>query len=145
MRWLALGFVHVVMNTDNTSISGETLDYGPCAFLDGFDPTRWDAPPKKSESLLERAVLHAVAPCQEKLLHPRLPLSLVLRCRLPDPRLGGLDPRLGELLAALGVGGIDIEGVSTSESAIEERVVVFPRLQALALQQGDGVIGLSLF
>lgn len=39
-RWLALGFVHGVMNTDNTSISGETLDYGPCAFLDGFDPQR---------------------------------------------------------------------------------------------------------
>ncbi len=39
-RWLALGFVHGVMNTDNTSIAGETLDYGPCAFLDAFDPTR---------------------------------------------------------------------------------------------------------
>jgi uncharacterized protein YdiU (UPF0061 family) len=34
------GFVHGVMNTDNTSISGETLDYGPCAFLDAFDPGR---------------------------------------------------------------------------------------------------------
>ena len=39
-RWLALGFVHGVMNTDNTSIAGETLDYGPCAFLDGFAPNR---------------------------------------------------------------------------------------------------------
>ncbi len=39
-RWLGLGFVHGVMNTDNMAISGETLDYGPCAFLDGFDPDR---------------------------------------------------------------------------------------------------------
>jgi uncharacterized protein YdiU (UPF0061 family) len=39
-RWLALGFVHGVMNTDNMSISGETLDYGPCAFLDAFDRSR---------------------------------------------------------------------------------------------------------
>jgi uncharacterized protein YdiU (UPF0061 family) len=39
-RWLALGFVHGVMNTDNTSIAGETIDYGPCAFLDAFDPSR---------------------------------------------------------------------------------------------------------
>jgi serine/tyrosine/threonine adenylyltransferase len=39
-RWLALGFVHGVMNTDNTSIAGETIDYGPCAFLDAFDPDR---------------------------------------------------------------------------------------------------------
>jgi len=35
--WLGVGFVHGVMNTDNTSISGETLDYGPCAFLDEVD------------------------------------------------------------------------------------------------------------
>jgi uncharacterized protein YdiU (UPF0061 family) len=36
--WLGVGFVHGVMNTDNCSISGETIDYGPCAFLDEFDP-----------------------------------------------------------------------------------------------------------
>ncbi|HEX4407073.1 MAG TPA: YdiU family protein [Polyangia bacterium] len=39
-RWLGVGFVHGVMNTDNTAISGETLDYGPCAFLDAYDPRR---------------------------------------------------------------------------------------------------------
>src|SRR6201999_3371135 len=33
-RWLLVGFIHGVMNTDNTSISGETIDYGPCAFMD---------------------------------------------------------------------------------------------------------------
>jgi serine/tyrosine/threonine adenylyltransferase len=37
-RWLGLGFIHGVMNTDNTSISGETIDYGPCAFLDEYAP-----------------------------------------------------------------------------------------------------------
>ena len=37
-RWMLVGFVHGVMNTDNTTISGETIDYGPCAFLDAFDP-----------------------------------------------------------------------------------------------------------
>ncbi|WP_286182129.1 protein adenylyltransferase SelO [Desulfovibrio sp. Huiquan2017] len=36
-RWLCLGFVHGVMNTDNTAVSGETIDYGPCAFLDRYD------------------------------------------------------------------------------------------------------------
>ncbi len=39
-EWLGLGFVHGVMNTDNTSISGETIDYGPCAFLDAYHPAR---------------------------------------------------------------------------------------------------------
>ena len=37
-RWMLAGFVHGVMNTDNTTISGETIDYGPCAFMDAFDP-----------------------------------------------------------------------------------------------------------
>ncbi|HEY0168926.1 MAG TPA: YdiU family protein [Jatrophihabitans sp.] len=37
-QWMLLGFVHGVMNTDNMTISGETIDYGPCAFLDAFDP-----------------------------------------------------------------------------------------------------------
>jgi serine/tyrosine/threonine adenylyltransferase len=37
-RWMLVGFVHGVMNTDNMTISGETIDYGPCAFVDAFDP-----------------------------------------------------------------------------------------------------------
>src|SRR5712672_4180436 len=37
-RWLLVGFIHGVMNTDNTSIAGETIDYGPCAFMDHYDP-----------------------------------------------------------------------------------------------------------
>lgn len=36
--WLQIGFVHGVMNTDNMSISGETIDFGPCAFIDHYDP-----------------------------------------------------------------------------------------------------------
>ena len=37
-QWMGVGFVHGVMNTDNMALSGETIDYGPCAFLDAFDP-----------------------------------------------------------------------------------------------------------
>jgi serine/tyrosine/threonine adenylyltransferase len=37
-QWMSLGFIHGVMNTDNTAISGETIDYGPCAFMDVFYP-----------------------------------------------------------------------------------------------------------
>ena len=36
--WMRVGFIHGVMNTDNMSISGETIDYGPCAFMDTYDP-----------------------------------------------------------------------------------------------------------
>jgi serine/tyrosine/threonine adenylyltransferase len=37
-RWMLVGFVHGVMNTDNMAISGETIDYGPCAFMEAYDP-----------------------------------------------------------------------------------------------------------
>ena len=37
-RWMMVGFVHGVMNTDNMALSGETIDYGPCAFMDAYDP-----------------------------------------------------------------------------------------------------------
>jgi serine/tyrosine/threonine adenylyltransferase len=37
-QWLHIGFIHGVMNTDNMSIAGETIDYGPCAFIDAYDP-----------------------------------------------------------------------------------------------------------
>ncbi|MDN5787040.1 YdiU family protein [Pseudorhodobacter sp.] len=36
--WMSVGFIHGVMNTDNMAISGETIDYGPCAFMDAYDP-----------------------------------------------------------------------------------------------------------
>ena len=38
VNWMRVGFIHGVMNTDNVSISGETIDYGPCAFMDIYDP-----------------------------------------------------------------------------------------------------------
>ncbi len=37
-RWMQVGFIHGVMNTDNTALSGETIDFGPCAFMDSYDP-----------------------------------------------------------------------------------------------------------
>lgn len=39
-RWMAVGFIHGVMNTDNVTVSGETIDFGPCAFLDEYDPKK---------------------------------------------------------------------------------------------------------
>ena len=39
-QWMGVGFIHGVMNTDNCTISGETIDYGPCAFMDGYNPAQ---------------------------------------------------------------------------------------------------------
>ena len=61
-RWLLVGFIHGVMNTDNTSISGETIDYGPCAFMDDYDPAhgvqldRPDGPLRLRQPAAHRAV-----------------------------------------------------------------------------------------
>ncbi len=38
-RWMLVGFIHGVMNTDNMALSGETIDYGPCAFMDAYEPS----------------------------------------------------------------------------------------------------------
>jgi serine/tyrosine/threonine adenylyltransferase len=38
-RWMHVGFIHGVMNTDNTALSGETIDFGPCAFMDSYNPS----------------------------------------------------------------------------------------------------------
>ena len=40
INWMRIGFIHGVMNTDNTSISGESFDYGPCAFINSYDPNK---------------------------------------------------------------------------------------------------------
>lgn len=39
VEWMRVGFIHGVMNTDNVALSGETIDYGPCAFMDAYDPS----------------------------------------------------------------------------------------------------------
>ncbi|CAB0150164.1 hypothetical protein PSI9734_00731 [Pseudidiomarina piscicola] len=39
-KWMSLGFIHGVMNTDNMTLSGETIDYGPCAFMEAYDPAQ---------------------------------------------------------------------------------------------------------
>lgn len=39
-RWMLIGFIHGVLNTDNTSVAGETIDYGPCAFMDAYSPDK---------------------------------------------------------------------------------------------------------
>ena len=39
-KWMGVGFIHGVMNTDNCQIAGETIDYGPCAFMDSYNPTQ---------------------------------------------------------------------------------------------------------
>ena len=76
-RWLLVGFIHGVMNTDNTSISGETIDYGPCAFMDQYDPA------KVFSSIDEQGPLRLRQSAADRTLEPDttcgMPVAAVLR------------------------------------------------------------------
>jgi uncharacterized protein YdiU (UPF0061 family) len=134
-RWLGLGFVHGVMNTDNTSIAGETIDYGPCAFLDEFDPdrtfssidhggryafsnqphmARWNVT-RLAEALLpviaddEKEAVRLATQCLERFTpHFEEAHAAVLRAKLGLAREGNGDRALArELLATLAANRVD--------------------------------------
>jgi uncharacterized protein YdiU (UPF0061 family) len=136
-RWMLVGFVHGVMNTDNVTISGETIDYGPCAFLEAFDPAtvyssidsggryaygnqpvvaEWDLA-RFAETLLplidedeERAVATAVEALGGFRGHYSAAWSAGMRAKLGLPHgLAGdvVDPIVDELLALMQSGRVD--------------------------------------
>jgi uncharacterized protein YdiU (UPF0061 family) len=136
-QWMLVGFVHGVMNTDNMTISGETIDYGPCAFLDAFDPAtvyssidhggryaygnqpvvaQWDLA-RLAEALLpllhedqEQAIALAVEALEGFLLQYQDAWSAGMRAKLGLP--DGLDDEVtgalvDELLTLLAAGHVD--------------------------------------
>lgn len=98
-RWLGVGFVHGVMNTDNTTISGETIDYGPCAFLDEFDPSKKfssiDAGGRYAFAQQPRIAQWNLARLAEALL-PLLAADTNEAVQLATERLQGFMPRFEE-------------------------------------------------
>jgi uncharacterized protein YdiU (UPF0061 family) len=111
-RWIGVGFVHGVMNTDNTSISGETLDYGPCAFLDEYDPR------KKFSSIDE---------------HGRYAFS-------NQPRIAGWNvARFAETLLPLLAGGED-EAVRVATAAVERFAPIYEEAHDRVLRAKLGLV-----
>lgn len=95
-EWMGLGFIHGVMNTDNMAISGETIDYGPCAFMEGYAPgTVFSSIDHQGRyayanqplilgwnlARLAEALLPLLAPTQEQAIE------------IANDRLGGIAPR----------------------------------------------------
>lgn len=76
-QWMRIGFIHGVMNTDNMTISGETIDYGPCAFMDNYDP-------KTVYSSIDTAGRYAYAQ-QPKIAHWNLSKLAEILLLLVDP------------------------------------------------------------
>jgi uncharacterized protein YdiU (UPF0061 family) len=109
-RWMLVGFVHGVMNTDNVTISGETIDYGPCAFLDAYDPAtvyssidtggryaygnqpvvaEWDL------ARLAEALLPLIDPDQERAIELAVSALGTFRPRYDDAFMAGMRAKLG--------------------------------------------------
>jgi len=81
VEWLSVGFIHGVMNTDNCSISGETIDYGPCAFLDTYHP-------ETVYSSIDRGGRYAYFRQPDIAVWNLAQLATALIQQLPDPEAG---------------------------------------------------------
>ncbi len=77
-HWLSLGFIHGVMNTDNCSISGETIDYGPCAFMDSYHP-------ETVYSSIDRYGRYSYAAQADIIVWNMAQLATALLSLMPDP------------------------------------------------------------
>ncbi|HOX05359.1 MAG TPA: YdiU family protein [Planctomycetota bacterium] len=154
-RWLALGFVHGVMNTDNMAVSGETIDYGPCAFLDAYDPLR-------TFSSIDRGGRYAFARQPDAALWNLARFAEALAALVDaDParadgilneRLAALPARLAaayeaEILRKLGLGSPDDGALELARELLErmaaDRVdytLCFRRLSAAAAGAGDSEV-----
>ncbi|MET1087344.1 MAG: protein adenylyltransferase SelO [Arthrobacter sp.] len=109
-QWMLVGFVHGVMNTDNMTISGETIDYGPCAFMDAFNPASvyssidvggryaYASQPVVAEWNLARlaeAMLPLINDDQEKAVAPAVEALGAFRRQYSDAWFGGMKTKLG--------------------------------------------------
>ena len=77
-RWMSVGFIHGVMNTDNCAISGETIDYGPCAFMERYDP-------ETVFSSIDRFGRYAYASQADIIVWNMAQLATALIPLMPDP------------------------------------------------------------
>ena len=109
-RWMNLGFIHGVMNTDNMTISGETIDYGPCAFLEAYAPNA-------VFSSIDRGGRYAFGN-----------QPLIARWNLA---------RLAEALLALMADAEDTAAASHAVAEVTEVIDAFPAWYASALLQGQ--------
>lgn len=124
-QWMLVGFVHGVMNTDNMTISGETIDYGPCAFMDAFNPAAvyssidvggryaYANQPVIAEWNLARlaeSMLPLINEDQEQAVAPAVEALGAFRKQYSDAWFAGMKTKLG--LPAGGTGTVESETAS---------------------------------
>jgi len=155
-QWTLLGFIHGVMNTDNTSISGETLDYGPCAFMEAYDPrtvfssidrngryacanqapaAHWNLS-RLAEALLP--LLNAEEGSDEAGMESAQEALAAFRPRFEEARAAGLRRKLGLLMEREGDEALAEDLLSRMAANHADFTLTFRRLcEASASQAGD--------
>ncbi|MBX3725105.1 MAG: YdiU family protein [Xanthomonadales bacterium] len=118
-HWLAVGFVHGVMNTDNVAISGETLDYGPCAFMDAYHPdTVFSSIDRHGRYAWGRqpAIAHWNLGCLAMALRPLLDLEEDRNLDDAQAVLDGFPARIDALWQARLLGKLGLSPATASDS-----------------------------
>ena len=156
-QWMLLGFIHGVMNTDNTSISGETIDYGPCAFMEAYDPAtvfsyidlqgRYayaNQPPAAHWNLTRLAeallpVLEQETGSEEAALASAIQALAAFEPHFVAARNAGLRRKLGLFTEREGDAGLAEELLERMSSNRADFTLTFRRLcDAAAAPDGDG-------
>lgn len=152
-QWLCLGFIHGVMNTDNMTVSGETIDYGPCAFMDGYSPAQvYSAIDQMSryaygkQPSIAQWNLANLAQAMLPILHAdndqAIGLAQGALDAFPDAfekaYIGGLRAKLGLVLEQPGDVALAQDLLKTMAMAKADFTLAFRRLSALSVTDDSG-------
>ena len=159
-RWMLVGFIHGVMNTDNMSVAGETIDYGPCAFMDTYDPRavfsaidRYGRYAYARQPTIGEWNLARLAECLLPLLSDDTNEALAeaeqaleaYRPLFERAYLGGLRRKLGLLTESEGDAELGRDLLAAMGETGADYTLTFRRLSDAASGQGDGAGVRGLF
>jgi serine/tyrosine/threonine adenylyltransferase len=150
-RWLQVGFIHGVMNTDNMSVSGETIDYGPCAFMDAYDPaTVFSSIDRRGRyayanqpgvaqwnlARLAETLLPLIDSAPAQAVARVTPVVEGFMARFEQHWLGGMRAKLGLVGSEAADGALVADLLDAMHAAAADYTLVFRRLSEAAA--GDG-------
>lgn len=158
-QWMGVGFIHGVMNTDNMQVAGETIDFGPCAFMDRFHPdsvfSSIDASGRYAWNRQSRMGKWNLARLAEAML-PLIDEDQPVAIRAAEAVLAGFDEAFGQHYMAIFSAKLGLAGGAENEAFIKQTLeamsdggvdftLFFRRLTRLAAGTGDANALLSLF
>lgn len=146
-HWLAVGFVHGVMNTDNVAVSGETLDYGPCAFMDAYHPdTVFSSIDRHGRYAWGRqpAIAHWNLGCLAMALRPLLDLEEDRNLDDAQAVLDGFPARLDALWQARLLGKLGLAPVAPADPDPDGEGTGAPPDTRVAAPQDDRALATDL-